>query len=257
METCTLFIFEGLKTERNIANNLAQFFIADDSTLIRASYGQNIYKLYADLAADDGLDLLGLLCEQLRKRSRKQDDDQAILELEGADAITDIYLFFDYDPHCTNADDSKLTEMLTLFCDSQDQGLLCISYPMVEAVRHHPGEGAIALTCSTKALRDYKGVLKQTDDNGVHLHTDSRFYNWGAYALEHWRELSHTHLARGNDLVNDTPVLPDDQLEPSAIFQAQQHKHLPEQIRVLSAFPLMLHNYYGNRLYEKLALAAD
>ncbi len=253
MSNYTLFIFEGLKTEQNIAENLAKYFVSDTSnTLLLASYGQSIYHLYAALSKDDGLDLLGLVCEQLRKRPKPQHDDATILTLEGRDAVTDIYLFFDYDPHITNASDHKLDDMLALFDDSMDNGQLCISYPMVEALRHLPAGDTFDLTHPTNDLRNYKSWLNQKDSSGNFCHLEACFHNWGLYERAHWSEIIRVNLYRANSLVNDHAVLPDNQISQTDIFIAQQNKHLPNAVRVLSAFPLMLHNYYGTKLNEKL-----
>jgi len=255
MNNYTLFIFEGVKTEKNIASSMIKHFMIDTGhTPLLASYGHCIYQLYSELKNNDGKSIFGILCDQLRKRSTLQDDEETVLSLEETDldAISDIYLLFDYDPHNGNASDIKLNEMLALFDDSMDNGLLCISYPMVEALRHQPAEDSIALTHPTSDLTGYKGYLNQKDSEGNFLHLAAQYHNWGLYEHRHWSELTRANLRRANHLVHGMQDLPADQLSQADIFAAQQQRHLPGHIRVLSAFPLMLHNYYGTALYDKL-----
>jgi hypothetical protein len=248
-----LFIFEGRITEQNITDNLCLFFINDEGKrLARASYGFNIYQLYQKLSDDPGLDLYELVVEEILKRDLITDNDQAVIEIGDSEKISDIYLFFDYDCHCTNADDQKLQVMLTRFDDSQGDGLLNISYPMVEAIRHQENAEYTYMLHSTADLSNYKDWIK-AQRRAENISTD--YFNWGLYTGPIWKEIIDVNLRRANQLVNNTSILPDIPVESLEIFDAQKSKHIPSsEVVVLSSFPLMLHIFYGNKLSEKVNL---
>ncbi|MBO0137344.1 hypothetical protein J0673_13640 [Vibrio sp. Vb2736] len=252
MSSYILCIFEGRSTEQNIANNLCEHILnEDDKVVLRASYGFNIYKLYEEISKDEFFDSYEIIAEELRKRDgplRQEEID--VLEIADATKISDIYLFFDYDCHCSNADDEKLADMIRTFNDPQDRGLLCVSYPMVEAIRHQNSHEYEEVLHSIEDLENYKNWVKNSPE------LDRRYFNWGLFDLDIWSEISKQHLARANYLVGDVLELPEYQLDQESIFNKQLEKHVPEnRIAVISAFPLMLFDYYGTRLMERLEVA--
>jgi len=250
MSSSVLFIFEGKKTEPNIANSLSDFFINEKSnSLLKASYGFGIYQLYKKLKDDPYIELYDIIVEEILKRDKITPSDQEVLNIKDYDNISDIYLFFDYDCHCSNANDEHLASMLEHFDDSQDKGLLCISYPMVEAIRHQLDHSWDPILHSIQN-DDLRGYKKWINNEKTLCKT---YHNWANYDLKVWKEITETNLARANSLVNDSNSLPSDPLIPSDIFSAQLEKHIPQrQISVLSAFPFMLHDFYGDELYQLL-----
>lgn len=255
-----LLIFEGIKTEHSICNSLRKHFIDKPSqTTIQTSYGFDIYRLFKQLEQDDGLTLLGIIQEELDARQTQNkllsEDDLTILRLEDSDTISDIYLFFDYDPHNRSASDDKIQTMLNRFESSTDEGKLFISYPMLESLRHikNPQEQNTLYPINKVALLKYKGFSAHKDN------IDLLFQDWGRYDLSIWSTIIVTHLKRASVLVNDEFTMPDSLIEQVDIFESQQSKHLPNhQVAVICAFPLMLHEYYANNLWDKLApLSSD
>jgi len=253
MSNFVLFIFEGKATEQNITNNLCHFFINEgNKKLVRASFGFNVYKLFKELEKDPDLDTYELIIEQLQKRTDIRDTDQEVLDIEDSEKISDIYLFFDYDCHCTNANDEKVLQMLNRFDDPQGNGLLCISYPMVESIRHQENENHSYVTHSTSDLANYKPWINQQVKDS---HLSSKYHNWGAYTLPIWKEIIHVNLARANQLTQNTLNIPDTPIEQLTIFDSQASNHIPNnEIAVLSSFPLMLYDFYGENLSNKLGL---
>ena len=248
MSSYVLCIFEGQKAEPNITDNLCRNLLDEDTkTILKVSFGCNIYKLYQEVIKDEYFDTYELLVEQLAKRPDLSENDKAVLEIDDPDNISDIYLFFDYDCHCSNAKDDKLQVMLDTFNDPQDRGFICISYPMVEAVRHQKDDGFSEVLHPITDLTNYKKWTNQNAD------LDKRYHNWGAYTFETWFSITQCHLARANYLVNDLLALPESQVGQDVIFEKQLEKHIPnDEVAVISAFPLMLHDYYGNDLYHLL-----
>lgn len=251
MNNYVLCIFEGRKTEQNIANNMCHYLLNnDDRIILRASYGFNIYKLFEETSKDDYLDTYEIITEQLKKRgSELSVEENNVLNISEQSKISDIYLFFDYDAHCTNANNEKLHSMLNFFDNPQDRGLLCISYPMVEAIRHQHSADYQEVLHSIEKLKEYKSWLNKS------TLLEKRYFNWGLYDLSIWSEIIRQHLARVNFLVNNVLILPESQIEQHLIFKHQCEKHIPNsKIAVISAFPLMLFDYYGMRLFDHIRI---
>lgn len=247
MSNYTLLIFEGRRAECNIANNLKNFYLEDnEKTIIQASFGHNIYQLYSEIKDDNGLDLFGVVCEAIQRRGDLEDE---LLQIEES-KVSDIYLFFDYDPHTSNANDEQLIEMLRLFDNSQNDGMLCISFPMVEAIRHIKDPEASSIFYPVEDLLNYKNHLNQLDSNGELINISRCYQNWGLYTHTVWKAIIRINLARTNELVNNEFSLPSNIITQQDIFQSQLVKHIQSDglISVISAFPLMLHEYYGDKL---------
>lgn len=247
MSSYVLFIFEGKVTEQNIANNLCKYILnEDDKVILRASYGFNVYQLHKEISKDKYFDTYGIIVEQLKVRENLRPEEIKVLDIEDPSKISDIYLFFDYDCHCSNADDIKLAEMLETFNDPQDFGLLCVSYPMVEAIRHQKNTDYQEELYPRNQLNSYKNWVKKECE------LDKRYHNWGLYDSQIWVEIIKQHLARANFLVNDTLSLPESILKQDLIFYKQQDKHFEQNnVAVISSFPLMLHDYFGKSLMER------
>ncbi|CED70944.1 putative uncharacterized protein [Aliivibrio wodanis] len=256
MSSYVLCIFEGKRAEPNITNNLCVNLLQDeDKVILRASYGCNIYKLYAEIEKDPYLDTYELLVEELIKRQKEEqrlgrdlrEEELAVLNIDDSSLISDIYLIFDYDAHCSNANDKKLVEMLDKFNNPQEEGLLIVSYPMVEAIRH---QRSVEYREELYALSEF-GKYKNWTNKDADL--DKKYHNWGAYDFDTWREIVAQHLARANHLVTNELSLPKSQIEQQEIFIQQLDKHVPNgNIAVISSFPLMLFDYYGQALMSKL-----
>ena len=127
MSTKILFIFEGEKSEKQITNNLIQFFLNENS-VVTCAYCTTIYKLFAEISEDKYLDTFSLLKEI---KANKE-----ILKGFNRSDFAEIYMFFDYDGHVTNASDEKLQNLLGFFNEETEKGKLYINYPMVEALKH-------------------------------------------------------------------------------------------------------------------------
>ncbi len=231
MATKILFIFEGAKKEKSISDNLTQFFV-NEHTLITCAYCTTIYKMYHEIAADEDLDTFSLLEEiPINKEPLKG--------FKRAD-FAQIYLFFDYDGHATNASDEKLKQLLAFFNEETDKGKLYISYPMVEALKHIENFDTFKDLKINYKVKDYKQIVNK---NCIKDLIDFNVYN-----LDIWRQLVDVHLKKMNRIVNDFFEFPVAIIEQSTIFKNQLEKYIKidQTVAVLSAFPVFLHDYYGN-----------
>lgn len=97
---------------------------------VKCVYDAEIYQLYKVLKEEEpDFDLVELLKERNKENAE-------LLREYNRDSFAYIYLFFDYDAHSTLASDDKIEEMLDFFDNETENGLLYISYPMLEAIRH-------------------------------------------------------------------------------------------------------------------------
>lgn len=248
----TLFIFEGAKTEDKLIEKLEHNFLGKTNA-IKCVFDAEIYQLYRAIKEEKefSIDMVSLLKERTAENAK-------ILEDYTRDSFAYIYLFFDYDAHSTLADDDKIKEMLSFFNDETKEGMLYISYPMVEAIRHFKDlESFKSLTVKCKRgncpykdeCQDRDKCLKEPHYKSV-VAADSKpqLSNVNSYTGPVWEELIIAHLCKANALVNDAFTLPSSLISQEAIFLKQLEKHIchkcPE-VTVLSAFPLYVLDYFG------------
>jgi hypothetical protein len=229
MSNKILFIFEGSK-EKSITDNLTKFFV-NDNTIVTCTYCTTIYKMYNEILADEFLDTFNLV--------KEMEVNKAILKGLKRSDFAQIYMFFDYDSHATNANDKKLDKLLNFFNEETEKGKLYISYPMVEALKHIEDFNTfkdLKVTCE----KNYKKVVNSNCINNLR---DFNHYN-----LDIWKNLIETHLKKMNEVVNDSYNFPTTIIDQLTIFNKQLEKYINinKKVAVLSAFPIFLHDYYGN-----------
>mgnify|MGYP007041160685 CR=1 FL=1 len=256
----TLFIFEGASTEDIFIKKLEQNFLGHRHA-IKCVFDAEIYQLYRAIKNEGNfsIDIVSLLKE------RKPKNAEALKDYN-RDSFAYIYLFFDYDAHATLADDENIKEMLSFFNDETDMGMLYISYPMVEAMRHFKDiETFKTLTVKCKRKNcPYIDECTDKDDclNEPHykkfVPTDSKpqLSNINSYTATVWIELITAHLCKANYLINDIFELPTSLILQEDIFLKQLEKHINHKcpkVAVLSAFPFYVLDYFGcSKIMEKL-----
>lgn len=238
MSNKVLFVFEGEKTEEQIVSSLQVFFLQENTT-IKCVYGAEIYQIYQAIKADEDLDTFNLL----RERSVQ---NKEVLDGFTREDFAEIYLFFDYDGHSSLADDNKLEELLAFFDEETDKGKLYVSYPMVEALKHISDyETFRDLTVACKKNIGYKNIVHHVGINKL-----SRF---NKYDLDTWNALIEVHLKKANFIVHDSFAFPNELITQPYLFSKQLEKYINplSVVAVLSAFPIFLHDYYGNDAMKK------
>lgn len=232
MSNKILFIFEGPRKENIITNSLTKFFV-NDNTIVTCAYCTTIYKIYADIAEDEYLDTFSLV--------KDIESNKDILKNFSRSDFAQIYLFFDYDGHASNASDQKLNDLLAFFNEETEKGKLYISYPMVESLQH---------IVSLDTMKTYKVAI----NDFVHYKKFvSHNCNVGLkhitlYTKEIWRIIIENHLMRMNEVVNNIYMFPLEIIDQQTIFKSQLEKYIiiERSVVALSAFPIFLHDYYGN-----------
>ena len=261
----TLFIFEGAKKEGKLVEKLEQNFLGSRHT-IKCVFDAEIYQLYRAIK-DEGdfpIDIVALLKE-------RTDENARILKDYNRDSFAFVYLFFDYDAHSSLADDDKIKEMLLFFNDETEKGMLYISYPMVEAIRHYRDKDSFR-NLNVKCKRSNCPYISECADRDACMKEPHykrlvanecrpQLSNVNSYTEDIWKELIDAHLCKANYLVNDIFALPDSLITQTNVFSKQLEKHIchkcPE-VTVLSAFPLFILDYFGcARTIERLRLSEN
>lgn len=239
-----LFIFEGKKDEPIIFENLKQYFLEKKEKSVAqdivVSYGTVIYSLYKkffiDGELDDDLDLVTLI---------ELDDEEG--NRITPNEVSETYLFFDYDGHASNAEDEKLIMMLELFDNELGKGKLYISYPMVESLLHIKKDVDF---CNTIAVSE-KEYKKLARDN-----CNKELLHFHEYTRTSWNSIIEEHCKKANYIICGNFIYPENIVEQSDILYNQDEKFIKndKKVAVLSAFPIMLMDYYGcTKLAEKIS----
>lgn len=249
-----LFVLEGAWAEGKMIDSLERHFLGGRFA-VRCVYDAEIYQLYKQLKADDfALDIVNVLKE-------RSPENAGILQHYNRDSFAGVYLFFDYDGHSTLADDEKLMEMLSFFDNETENGLLYVSYPMVEAIRHYRDIDSFK-SLIVKCKRDKCPFLPSCTEKDVCLNephyktlvsqdSRSQLSNLNKYSNEIWGELITAHLCKMNELVNEVFSMPDELVSQLDVFNKQMEKHISKKcpcVAVLSAFPIFVLDYYGCKM---------
>ncbi len=240
MANSILFVFEGERTEKQITQNLTRYLL-NENTIVQCAYCTDIYQLHREISQDNDLDTFELLKE-------KQQNAQ-ILAAYKRDDFAEIYMFFDYDGHVPFASDEKIKEVLSFFKEETSFGKLFISYPMVEALKHHSD------TIDFKSLR-VNAKMNIGYKNKVSEECNKELINLTMYTKTIWNQLIDIHLKKMNHIVNEAYILPTENTSQSKIFQKQLEKYInvDSTVAILSSFPIFLFDYYGyKRLSELLS----
>lgn len=243
MSSKILFICEGASTEKQIVESMCtHIFSSNADVTVRCVYGAEIYQLYKDIKAEGEPEFVDVF-EILKRR------DKDSLAQYSRDDFAEIYLFFDYDGHATGADDSKIFELLEFFDNETEKGKLLISYPMVEAIKHLNNLPFINTKVKCKEKINYKNLIQKECQ---HPYIDVTRYD-----TQIWREIISEHLKKMNYIVCDSYELPSKIVFQDIIFQHQYEKFISQDstVSVLSAFPIFIHDYFGNA--ETLKIISD
>lgn len=262
-----LFVFEGGSAEPRYQASLEKEFLGERFA-IKCVYDAEIYQLYKQMKNDDfETDIVSLL------KSRTKENAE-ILKEYNRDSFAYVYLFFDYDAHSTMADDAKIDEMLDYFDNETEHGLLLLSYPMVEAIRHFCDLESFK-TLSVKCKRgtnmentkcpykndcfDLENCLKEPHYKTlVSQNNDPKLNNINGYKSEIWHKLIKAHIFKANYITKNLYCYPERRIDQKIIFEQQKAKYINKkcpEVAVLSSFPMYVLEYFGiSKLKEKLDL---
>lgn len=263
MSTNILFVFEGERTEDLFVESLRKNILnkyAKRDVIVTCAFKAEVYQLYRAIEADEDLDIFCLI--------KDRPSNQAVLDEYNRDDFAEIYLFFDYDGHSTLASsggDEKLRAMLGFFDNETDKGKLYISYPMVEALRHITDCNtfqSLQVKCKgsncayiESCEQQQACMLEPHYKNKVSRDSIPQLCNVNSYTACIWRHLIKAHLWKMNYIVNGVYEHPQSIESQLSVFTKQYEKYINKkcpEVAVLSAFPLFVHDYYGNEKTKEL-----
>ena len=249
-----LFVFEGEKREPDIFRALQTLFFAEEKEMFACSYGNNIYQLYRELREYDHFgDVVALLKAKVAGRAGND-----LKEINNVSDVSEVYLFFDYDPQNKNLTiaemNSQLADMLAMFNNETEEGKLYINYPMVEAIRYTkqlPDSSFWEYTVGIEDCGKFKEKANMFSAYGNLDFIMPRKRNDSAQMSpkhkENWNHLIEQNVAKACYICRgkvEVPASKDDILQ-SAIFEGQCNKYIANNlVAILSAFPLFLFDYF-------------
>lgn len=243
-----LIIGEGPKTEKIIHNSLKEHFFNkpnQKSEYEFISYKSHLYSLYSKLKKDDFItETIDLLIEIDPKQEDKFKDRK----------VTQIFLFFDFDGHTIQNKrirDDQIKELLEHFNNETENGMLYLSYPMVESLKDYHNNYKCFNHCTTDIDlgKEYKKIAAERSD----------FKYPKSYTLEHWYFIFKTSISKANCLLNDKYTMPDygmysQNFTTRNIYIAQLNKYIntESKVAILSSYPFFIVDYFGEKLFNKL-----
>lgn len=260
-----LFVFEGSSAEAQYQASLEKKFLGE-CFAIKCVFDAEIYQLYKQMKSDDfETDIVSLLKTRTKENAK-------ILKDFNRDSFAYVYLFFDYDAHSTLADDSKIEKMLDYFDNETEHGLLLLSYPMVEAIRHFrdiESFKTLTVKCKRGTTFDntkcqYKNDCTEIDDCLKEPHykalvakdNNPKLNNINHFDHQIWNELIKANIFKANYILKNQYQYPDSRIDQKILFEQQKIKYINQKcpnVAVLSSFPMYVLEYFGiSKLKEKL-----
>ncbi len=127
-----------------------------------------------------------------------------------------------------------------MFDDETENGKIFISYPCVESLRDISDPEMFYSVAVHMYGTDYKDV--------VGSRCDYNLQSFKRYNYDTWRFLIDMHLKKMNYIVEDAFTYPSRVISQSEIFNSQIEGFIipNKEVGVLSAFPVFIHDYFGN-----------
>lgn len=238
MSNNILFVFEGKKTEKQIADSFTKSF-PDKNLVVQCAYCTTIYNLYNKISNDEDLDTFSLLKEISYNKE--------ILEPYSRKDFAEVYLFFDYDGHTSSASDEKLINILNFFNEETEFGKIYINYPMVESLKHYSDSIDFKqLKVKAKENIKYKKIVNKECSRAL--------IDFNLYTKKIWIQLIQIHLKKMNYITKENYTIPTDHCSQNIIFSKQLEKYIKidSTIAVLNSFPIFIFDYYGYEYILKI-----
>lgn len=253
-----LFVFEGVRPEWSLFDSIDNLFLHIGAEKMVCAFQTNIYRLYNEICSY-GIDVNEIDTVSVLKGWLNTKKDKT-LDKYDSDSFSEIYLFFDYDPHAAISNNLSLNElnrqvkdMLELFSNETEHGKLYVSYPMSEAIRYTrqlPDADFWKYTCPINECSDFKNKSAKFSfykNSDFVLYSRCKTSEEVAVVRGNWQVLLNQHAFKANYICNSTNSMPlsKDEVSQIKIFTEQQKQYVDPQnvISILSAFPLFMFDY--------------
>lgn len=251
-----IFIYEGIKAEENLLNNMVKVFFSAkaDISIINCPADGNIYMLWTRLKKDEFETNVVDVLKEMSVIAKER-----LNHLKASD-FSEIYLFFDYDGHNDNIpkeyrNKDILGEMFKTFNNETELGKLYVSYPMIESLKE--------IDLKT---RDYKNLYLSLDEifeykQSFSMHSD--FENYSCIDEEHWLAACEASRKRACLLVRYRTSCTYDyfihnlEQEKLYFYQKQNYINNGHLLCILNSVPLFLLEYYEEDFWNRVTDACD
>lgn len=264
-----LFIFEGKKQEPRIFQTMQYLFFSSlPEKQIHVAYCSHIVSLFNKMQKldvfDHSSDVVQVLKSEIRARDKKTEDDMQFLQ-SSADAYSQIFLFFDYDPQKKNVEEQSVTvkAMLDYFCDETDKGKLYLNYPMIESIRYFksklPDYDFYQYTSAIALQGKFKEEVAK-----ISFYKDLRFIAFDfnpkknqikipdnksriEQVRDNWEDVNELTIKKANYICSENNEYPEEKslINQQKIFENQLEKYIKKQkVAILNAFPLFLYEFF-------------
>lgn len=251
-----LFVFEGTRPEYMLFESINNLFLKHGDDYVKCTFSTNIYVLYEKIHREgvctENVDTVLVLKEWLKEQN-KHDLDNC-----DADSFSEIYLFFDYDPHAAiscnvgwHELNERVEKMLRLFDDETNHGKLYVSYPMSEAFRYTkrlPDKNYYAYTYKIQNCSSFK-----KDSSEFSYYKNNNFVSYNHHrdgrddVKNNLEMLCMQNVAKANYICsgkNETPSSKNEVCQ-RLVFESQINKYVipHKEVSILCAFSLFLFEY--------------
>ena len=246
-----LFIYEGVKAEENLLNNMIKVFFSSkvDISILNCPADGNIYMLWTKMKKDEFETNVVDVLKEMSIIARER-----LNNLKASD-FSEIYLFFDYDGHNDNIPKEYLNkdildEMLKTFNNETELGKLYVSYPMIESIKE--------IDVNTK---DYKNLYLSLDEISEYkqsFFSQSDFNNYSYIDEDHWLIACSASQKRASLLVKYNSLCTYDYFinnlgqERLYFYQKQNYINNGHLLCILNSVPLFLLEYYQEDFWNRV-----
>lgn len=241
MTSKILCIVEGEKTELAFFKSIKSCLLVSEKIEI-VPFKADVYQLYKTLSKEDE----NCYIEDLFSILKNKNPNNLNLKNYNRDDFAEIYLFFDYDGHATNANTIKINDLLNFFDNETDNGKLYISYPMVEANKDNPLTNQLT---NISLGKNYKKLVNKRCENILN-HIDT-------WSIEIWKNQILNHLKAAHFLLLENHTIPNysyfiKNINQINIFENQLNKHINtnNNVSVLGSFIFFICEYRGEPFFE-------
>lgn len=239
-----LFVVEGSKSEPALIRKLNRIYGIPEKDYLIYSYKNTIHELIDDYiqqsSVDEYLDFKLFLREHTKDAHMKKELNQNF-------AL--IYIIFDFEPHYPKFHYDALKKLKNYFNNSLENGLLLLSYPMIEALRHLKANND--LDFFDRAIKSGEVALYKK-----RVGNESDFHDVTVYNIHDVDYLIAMHLKKLNHLVFGATIKPnrsdlDKIIISEELLRLQYHNYQNKNLPIVSTVFYYLIDYFAPDFYER------
>lgn len=241
-----LCIYEGPR-ENKWFQPLSRLFLKED--VIEYFIVEGTFHVLYKILRENNWDVI----EALRDIDVRRGEHK-LLDYRESD-FSEVYLFFDYDPHSSKSLEllnSELAEMLTFFDNETEHGKLYVNYPMIEALRYTkklPDKDFHTYTINIDRCGGFKSITSSFSSYANNNFIEARGQVKEDEAISNWNLLKEQNVCKANYICHGDNKIPTSKsaITQLQVFQSQLSKYVLTEnpcVSILAAYPLFLYDYF-------------